>query len=113
MTTESISFWHGWWQVCERELCQVLTQGTLVDEALLGTPQVTVELLSTLPRQALLTAWSCADTYVRCGEQANYLLSVTAGGRAGGEFGVCLLEASTGVFYIGQVCNCHRSSDRL
>ena len=28
---------------------------------------------------------------------------MTAGGRGGLEFGVCLLEASTGVFYVGQV----------
>jgi len=58
--------------VCERELCEILTQGTVSDESMLEGPQ------------------------------ANFLLSVCRGGKAEDEYGVCLLEASTGVFYIGQ-----------
>jgi len=58
--------------VCERELCEILTQGTVSDESMLEGPQ------------------------------ANFLLTVCRGGKAGDEFGVCLLEASTGVFYVGQ-----------
>lgn len=58
--------------VCERELCEILTQGTVSDESMLEGPQ------------------------------ANFLLSVCRGGKADDEYGVCLLEASTGVFYVGQ-----------
>ena len=58
--------------VCERELCEVLTQGTVSDESMLEGPQ------------------------------ANFLLTICRGGRAADEYGVCLLEASTGVFYTGQ-----------
>jgi len=58
--------------VCERELCEILTQGTVSDESMLEGPQ------------------------------ANFLLTVCRGGKTNDEFGVCLLEASTGVFYIGQ-----------
>jgi len=58
--------------VCERELCEILTQGTVSDESMLEGPQ------------------------------ANFLLTVCCGGKANDEYGVCLLEASTGVFYVGQ-----------
>jgi len=58
--------------VCERELCEILTQGTVSDESMLEGPQ------------------------------ANFLLTVCRGGKADDEYGVCLLEASTGVFYVGQ-----------
>lgn len=58
--------------VCERELCEILTQGTVSDESMLEGPQ------------------------------ANFLLTVCRGGKANDEYGVCLLEASTGVFYVGQ-----------
>ena len=59
--------------VCERELCEILTQGTVSDESMLEGPQ------------------------------ANFLLTVSRGGNAASdEYGVCLLEASTGVFFTGQ-----------
>ena len=38
----------------------------------------------------------------RVGRQANYLVAVAEGGRGGLDYGICLLEASTGVFYMGQ-----------
>jgi len=59
--------------VCERELCQILTQGTLTDESMLE------------------------------GHASNFLLALCAGQRTSTAFGVCLVEASTGVFYVGEL----------
>ncbi|EKX54504.1 Msh6 mismatch repair muts-like protein, meiosis and mitosis [Guillardia theta CCMP2712] len=59
--------------VCERELCQILTQGTLVDESMLSSPQ------------------------------ANYMLTVSVESQSSTHMGICLLEASTGYFYLGEV----------
>eukprot|EP00960_Hanusia_phi_P046930 758113-Hanusia_phi.AAC.7 len=59
--------------VCERELCQILTQGTLVDESMLSSPQ------------------------------ANYMLTVSVESQCSMHMGVCLLEASTGYFYLGEI----------